>query len=176
MSYCKYVKTLDKDNLHRIYHNKYYGVRIKDDNELFGRLILEINQAGLSWNTILNKENNFRKAYNDFDINIISNYKDKDIKRLLGDVGIIRNNLKILAVINNANIIKSIQKEYKDDKSGFYKWIRENNFKDIKVAIKVFKKKGFKFVGGEILSEFLMSIGEYKSAHESWCDKYRVVR
>jgi DNA-3-methyladenine glycosylase I len=76
-SYCKYIETLASDNLHKIYHDTQYGFEIFDDNELFGRLILEINQAGLSWTTILNKQENFRKAYHNFDIQKIANYQAK---------------------------------------------------------------------------------------------------
>ena len=101
MSYCKHVKNLDADNLHSIYHDTQYGFPINSDNELFGRLFLEINQAGLSWNTILNKQDNFRQAYSNFSVTKVANYKAKDKKRLLNDAGIIRNRLKVDAAIHN---------------------------------------------------------------------------
>ena len=94
-SYCDYVESLDKNNIHKIYHDEQYGFKIDDDNELFGRLILEINQAGLSWTTILVKQNNFRKAFSDFKIQKIAKYGEDDINRLLSNSGIIRNKLKI---------------------------------------------------------------------------------
>jgi DNA-3-methyladenine glycosylase I len=93
-AYCNFVSQLEIDHLHRIYHDTAYGFPIKEDNELFGRLILEINQAGLSWTTILKKEQNFRKAYHAFNIKKIASYKEKDRERLLNDAGIIRNRLK----------------------------------------------------------------------------------
>lgn len=101
-SYCNAVGNLEKNNVHRIYHDTAYGFPLQDDNELFGRLILEINQAGLSWTTILNKQESFRKAYSNFDIVLIANYDSSDFERLLQDAGIIRNKLKINAAIENA--------------------------------------------------------------------------
>ena len=103
---------IHKNNVHKIYHDTQYGYALDSDNELFGRLILEINQAGLSWNTILNKQDNFRKAYSNFSIKTIANYNDKARTRLLNDAGIIRNRLKINAVIYNAQIIIQIQKKF----------------------------------------------------------------
>ena len=84
-SYCEYVETLEEDNLNRIYHDTQYGFPILSDNELFGRLILEINQAGLSWTTILKKQNNFRKSFSNFEIKKIANYEEKEIKLLLNN-------------------------------------------------------------------------------------------
>ena len=108
-SYCEYVNTLDKSHVDKIYHDTQYGFPVEDDNELFGRLILEINQAGLSWTTILKKQENFRKAYANFDVKKVSEYEQKDIQRLLLDSGIIRNKLKINAAIFNAKKIVLIQ-------------------------------------------------------------------
>ena len=111
-TYCEYVRKLPKDDLNRMYHDTEYGFPLTNDNELFGRLILEINQAGLSWTTILKKKENFRKSFDNFDIKKISKYQEKDIERLLEDRSIIRNKLKINAVIFNAEKVISIQKEY----------------------------------------------------------------
>ena len=110
-TYCQYVKPLGLDNLHKIYHNTQYGFPILSDNELFGRLILEINQAGLSWTTILKKQNNFRKSFSNFNIEKIANYVEEEINSLLKNPGVIRNKLKINAVIFNANRILEIQKK-----------------------------------------------------------------
>jgi len=88
--YCDYTSKLEKNNLHRIYHDTQYGFLVKDDNELFGRLILEINQAGLSWETILKKQNNFKIAYDNFNIEKIASYDKNDISRLLNNAEIIR--------------------------------------------------------------------------------------
>src|SRR5689334_17756771 len=100
MSYCAAIETMqpeEKKALHKNYHDNHYGFPIHDDNELFGRLVLEINQAGLSWETILKKESSFRKAYSDFDIEQVAAYTEADRERLLADTGIIRNKLKINA-------------------------------------------------------------------------------
>src|SRR5438067_10313298 len=112
MSYCDFVLNAGKDSVHRSYHDKEYGFPLNNDNDLFARLILEINQAGLSWETILKKKDNFFKAFDDFNIEKVSRYTDKKVEKLLLDAGIIRNRLKIEATINNAKRIKEIQKEF----------------------------------------------------------------
>lgn len=110
MSYCSYIEYLsgDKKELHKNYHDSHCGFSIHDDNELFGRLILEINQAGLSWETVLKKEATFRIAYNNFSIKKVAAYTQADRERLLEDVGIIRNKLKVNAAIENAKAILSL--------------------------------------------------------------------
>src|SRR5438874_13767144 len=107
MSYCSVIEHMpeDKKAIHKPYHDDQYEFPIHDDNELFCRLILEINQAGLSWTTILKKQDNFRKAYNNFNIKKVAAYTDKDVQRLLNDPGIIRNRLKINAAVENAKTI-----------------------------------------------------------------------
>src|SRR5688572_42213 len=99
MYYCSAIEstTDDRKALHKNYHDNHYGYPIHDDNELFGRLIMEINQAGLSWETILKKETSFRKAYGNFNIKKVSAFSEKDRERLMADAGIIRNRLKINA-------------------------------------------------------------------------------
>lgn len=166
MSYCAYIKTLSGDDakLHSDYHDNHYGYPIQDDNELFGRLLLEINQAGLNWLTILKKADNFRLVYNDFDIETVANYHAKDFERLMSDAGIIRNRLKINAAIYNAQQILLIQKEY-----GSFKCWLDYHIKNTKEQwVKLFKKT-FKFTGGEIVSEFLMSTGYLEGAHDADC-------
>ena len=108
-SYCDYVKDLDADNIHRIYHDTQYGFPVESDDELFCRLILEINQAGLSWDTVLRKQNNFRRAYSNFSIEKVAAYGSEDEERLLSDKGIIRNKLKVKAAIYNANQILKLK-------------------------------------------------------------------
>lgn len=166
MSYCTYIRSLEKGekSLHREYHDKLYGFPIKDDDELFGRLILEINQAGLSWDTILKKQDNFRKAYHGFSIKKIASYKEKDIERLLNDAGIIRNRLKVLAAVENAKTILAIQKEM----GSFQNWLAHHHPKTKEEWVKLFKKH-FKFTGGEIVNEFLMSTGYLPGAHDQDC-------
>lgn len=170
-SYCEFVETLDKKNVHRVYHDQYYGFPIKNDNELFERLVLEINQAGLSWNTILNKQKNFKKAFHNFNIKKVASYKNADRKRLLSDSGIIRNRLKIDATIHNANVILDIKKEF----GSFKKWLdhHKSNTKD--EWVKLFKKT-FKFTGGEIVSEFLMSTNYLSGAHIKDCHIYKKIK
>jgi DNA-3-methyladenine glycosylase I len=170
-TYCNYVSNLERENVHRIYHDTQYGFPIESDNELFGRLILEINQAGLSWDIILNKEANFRVAYDHFNITKVANYSEKDETRLLSNAGIIRNKLKIKAVIYNAQQIELLRKEH----GTFKNWLDINHPKPKKEWIKLFKKT-FKFTGGEITSEFLMSTGYLAGAHSSDCPIYKEVQ
>ena len=166
MSYCQYIPTMAEPSksLHKNYHDNHYGFPIHDDNELFGRLILEINQAGLSWETILKKESTFRKAYDDFNIEIVASYTEADRERLLSDAGIIRNKLKVNAAIENAKTILILQKEF----GSFEKWLEHHHPKSREEWVKIFKKT-FKFTGGEIVNEFLMSIGYLKGAHAEDC-------
>ena len=172
MSYCKFIKNGPKHkvDIHKKYHDTQYGFPIKDDNELFCRLILEINQAGLSWETILKKEESFRKAYSQFDIKKVSKYSEKDFSRLMNDPGIIRNRLKINAAIENAKKILEIQKEF----GSFEKWLNQNHPKTKQDWVKLFKKN-FKFTGGEIVSEFLMSIGILPGSHSKDCPIHQKV-
>lgn len=172
MTYCDYIATSNDSAIeyHKEYHDKYYGFPIYDDNELFGRLILEINQAGLSWSTILKKEQNFRKAYSNFDIKSVANYGIEDEARLLSDVGIIRNRLKVNAAIQNAKSILEIQNEY----GSFKNWLDQNHPKTKDEWVKIFKKV-FKFTGGEIVNEFLTSSGYLEGAHSSDCPIYKKV-
>ena len=165
MSYCIYCKTLPNENHHRIYHDFHYGFAIDDDNELFGRLILEINQAGLSWDLILKKQDNFRIAFDNFDIEKIAAYSNIKVEELVLDAGIIRNRLKINAVIHNAKVITELKKEFKS----FKNWIEFHHPKIKEEWVKLFKKT-FKFTGGEIVNEFLMSTGYLNGAHDDNCD------
>lgn len=172
-SYCDYVESLKSDEikeLNRTYHDTQYGFPIHNDNELFGRLILEINQAGLSWNTILKKQDNFRKAYDGFDIARIANYGEAERARLLSDSGIIRNRLKVDAVIFNAKAIVAIIKEY----GSFENWLNCHHPRTKGEWVKLFKKQ-FKFVGGEIVGEFLISTGYLKGAHKESCPIQRKI-
>ncbi len=167
MSYCNYCSNLEEGNHHKVYHDNQYGFKIDSDNELFGRLILEINQAGLSWNTILLKQENFRNAFDNYDISIIANYGEEKINSLLQDAGIIRNKLKVNAVVYNAQQILKIQEEF----GSFKNWIEHHHPLSKEEWVKLFKKY-FKFVGGEIVNEFLMSTSYLKGAHEESCPIY----
>jgi DNA-3-methyladenine glycosylase I len=167
-SYCEAVAAMDKNNLHKIYHDTAYGFPIDNDDELFERLVLEINQAGLSWSTILNKQENFKKAYKNFSIKKVADFKEKDFETLMNDAGIIRNRLKINAAIENAKTILSIQKEY----GSFKKWIDHHHPKTKEEWVKIFKNT-FRFTGGEIVNEFLMSTGYLRGAHIESCPVYK---
>lgn len=167
MSYCSAIPHMQPEErkaLHKNYHDNHYGFPIHDDNELFGRLILEINQAGLSWETILKKEDGFRKAYANFNIEKVANFTETDRERLLQDAGIIRNKLKVNAAIENAKTILQLQQEF----GSFEKWLEHHHPKTKAEWIKLFKKT-FKFTGGEIVGEFLMSIGYLPGAHDASC-------
>lgn len=172
MSYCRAIETMPdhKKDLHKAYHDKQYGFPINDDNELFCRLVLEINQAGLSWETILKKETSFRKAYHNFNIKKVASYTEADRERLLQDPGIIRNKLKVNAAIENARTILALQKEF----GSFQNWLSHHHPKRKEEWVKLFKKT-FKFTGGEIVNEFLMSIGFLEGAHTADCRIYKQV-
>ncbi|MBL7752591.1 MAG: DNA-3-methyladenine glycosylase I [Chitinophagaceae bacterium] len=172
MSYCSFIQNLKpgEQEQHRVYHDKFYGFPIPDDNELFCRLILEINQAGLSWTTILNKQENFRAAYHGFEIKKVAAYKEKDFNRLMGDAGIIRNRLKIQAAIENAKTILGIQKEH----GSFRQWLDHHHPLTKDEWTKLFKKT-FRFTGGEIVNEFLMSTGYLPGAHTEDCPIHKKV-
>ncbi|MDB5229499.1 MAG: DNA-3-methyladenine glycosylase [Chitinophagaceae bacterium] len=172
MSYCSAIETMQAERkiLHKNYHDKLYGFPIHDDNELFCRLVLEINQAGLSWETILKKEKTFRKAYHNFNIRKVAAYTEADRERLLLDAGIIRNRLKINAAIENAKTIRQIQKEF----GSFENWLQQHHPKTKQEWVKLFKQT-FKFTGGEIVNEFLMSIGYLDGAHSPDCKIYKIV-
>ena len=170
MSYCEFVWQMDKNNVHVHYHDREYGFPIHDDNELFARLVLEINQAGLSWTTILNKKENFYKAYQNFDIAKVAKFKETQRKRLLNDVGIIRNRLKIDAAIENAKQIQKIQMEF----GSFSKWLNKHHPLPKEEWVKLFKKT-FRFTGGEIVNEFLVSTGYLPGAHVKECAIYEKV-
>lgn len=167
MSYCEFAAQQDEYNVHRIYHDLQYGTPLTNDNELFGRLILEINQAGLSWTTILNKEANFRAAFDDFDIQKIAQYDEAKCDELMNNSGIIRNRLKINATIYNAQQVIEIQKEF----GTFKHWLDQQGKLSKLEWVKIFKKR-FKFVGGEIVNEFLMSLNYLPGAHQLSCFRY----
>lgn len=173
MSYCKYIDSIESEEkkfLHKNYHDNFYGFPVDDDNELFGRLILEINQAGLSWEIVLKKEAGFREAYDNFDIAKVAAYSEKDVIRLMGNPKIVRNRLKINAAIENAKVVLRIQKEC----GSFKKWLESNCPKEKGEWVKLFAKT-FKFTGGEIVGEFLTSIGYLSGAHDKDCPIYKKI-
>ena len=157
-------------DLNILYHDNLYGFPVFSDEELFERLVLEINQAGLSWSTILNKQENFRKALHDFNIEIVAAYGEIERNRLLQDAGIIRNRLKIDAAIHNAGVILRLQEEF----GSFKAWLDEHHPKTKTEWVRLFAKT-FRFTGGEIVNEFLMSTGYLEGAHVPDCFLYEKV-
>lgn len=153
---------------HGPYHDREYGFPIEADTALFERLMLEINQAGLSWLTILKKREAFRRAYSGFVPELVAAYGDADRARLLDDPGIIRNRLKVDAAIANARVIM----EMRNTHGSFAGWLAAHHPATREEWVKVFKKT-FRFTGGEIVNEFLMSIGYLPGAHVSSCPVYQ---
>jgi DNA-3-methyladenine glycosylase I len=171
MTYCEYLNTITGEALllHKEYHDNHYGFPLDDDDKLFERLMFEINQAGLNWILILKKQHNFRKAFDNFSIEKVAAYGEEDFKRLMNDEGIIRNRLKINAAIGNAKVILKL----KDDFGSFRNWIELNsrNISSLPEWTKLFRRT-FKFTGGEIVNEFMMSIGYLPGAHSPECPVY----
>jgi DNA-3-methyladenine glycosylase I len=170
-SYCDYVQTHPEDTFNGTYHDTQYGFPLMDDNLLFERLIFEINQAGLSWITILKKAENFRLAYDQFDIDKVAGYEMADRARLLADAGIIRNRLKVNAAIENARRIRTLRAEY----GSFRGWLDGHHPQPLDGWVKLFKGT-FLFTGGEIVKEFLISAGYLPGAHIPDCPIYSVVK
>jgi DNA-3-methyladenine glycosylase I len=154
--------------LHGPYHDHEYGFPQREEAVLFERLLLEINQAGLSWETMLRKRDGFRAAYSGFDVDRVARYGERDRARLLADPGIIRNRLKVEAAIHNARVIQQLR----DTHGGFAAWLDAHHPLPKAEWVKLFKKT-FRFTGGEITGEFLMSLGYLPGAHRQDCPAYR---
>lgn len=155
---------------HGPYHDGEYGFPSGDDRVLFERLVLEINQAGLSWLTILKKREAFRAAFDDFDIDRIAAYGEAERARLLADAGIIRNRLKVDAVIENARRIIALRETH----GSFDGWLRAHHPLTKAEWVKLFGRT-FRFTGGEIVGEFLMSLGYLPGAHQPDCPVHAAV-
>ena len=169
-SYCEYVRAHPEDEYNRLYHDAQYGFPLSQDHLLFERFIFEINQAGLSWITILRKAGNFRRAYEDFDIDRIASYGQRDVTRLLSDAGIIRNRLKINAAIENAKRLQTLRSEF----GACNNWLDAHSSLTLEEWTRLFKRT-FVFTGGEIVREFLVSTGYLPGAHEEDCAVYKTV-
>ena len=161
MSYCDVAPG---DPLHGPYHDREYGFPLRKDAELLERLALEINQAGLSWATILRKRENFRTAFEGFDPEVVARYGAREKKRLLADAGIIRNRLKVEAVIHNAGVVLALRKSH----GSFAAWIDAHHPLPKDQWVKLFEAT-FRFTGGEIVNEFLVSTGWLPGAHLPSC-------
>jgi len=157
---------------HGPYHDSEHGFPLRGDAELFERLVLEINQAGLSWLTILKKREAFRRAYDGFDPEVVAGYRARDRRRLLADAGIVRNRLKVDAAIANAGRILELRGSH----GSFAGWLDAHHPHSRDEWVKLFKRT-FRFTGGEIVGEFLMSIGYLPGAHHPDCPVYaRILR
>jgi DNA-3-methyladenine glycosylase I len=167
MSYCTIAPG---HPLHQPYHDNEYGFPVTDESALFERLVLEINQAGLSWLTILRKRDNFRAAFNNFEVDRVVAYGAEDRARLLADSGIIRNRLKVEAAITNATRIQ----QFRGSHGSFAQWLEAHHPRDKAAWVKLFKQT-FVFTGGEITGEFLLSIGYLPGSHDETCPAYKKI-
>jgi DNA-3-methyladenine glycosylase I len=157
--------------LHGPYHDHEYGFPVRDDDRLFERLVLEINQAGLSWLTILKKREAFLEAFDGFEIGRVARFTPAKRERLMNNAAIIRNRLKIEAAVENARRIVKLRKSH----GSFAGWLDAQHPRPKPEWIKLFKAQ-FVFTGGEITGEFLLSTGYLPGAHEQKCPVYaRVV-
>lgn len=159
--YCDYAP---QHPVHGPYHDHEYGFPLRDDDALFERLVLEINQAGLSWLTILNKRAGFRRAYHGFSIERVAAYDEAERARLLDDAGIVRNRLKVNAAIENARRILALRERH----GSFAGWLDQHHPLPKPEWVRLFKRS-FVFTGGEITGEFLMSTGYLPGAHRDDC-------
>lgn len=186
------IKTVDRcnwvgnDELMQEYHDKEWGVPEHDDQILFEFLILEGMQAGLSWSTILNKRENFRKAFDNFDYEKIAKYNEKKIESLLENKGIIRNRLKIKSSITNAKSFLKVREEFGSFDKYLWNFVDNkpinNGWKQLQeipantelsnLISKDLKKRGFKFIGTTIVYAYMQSIGLVND-HIISCYKYQ---
>lgn len=166
-SYCEYLHEHPEDSLNKLYHDNEYGFPLTKDAGLLERLAQEINQAGLSWTLILKRKDNFHRAFDGFDVDTVAAYREQDVARLLADAGIIRNRLKVNAVIENARRIQSLRPEF----GSFKGWLDVHHPLNLEEWTKLFKKT-FVFTGGEIVKEFLVSSGYLPNAHDQDCPVY----
>jgi DNA-3-methyladenine glycosylase I len=150
--------------IHALYHDTEYGFPSDDENVLFERLVLEINQAGLSWVTILKKRSAFRAALAEFEVDRVAAFGPSDIDRLLADSGIVRNRLKIEATIENAKRVQALRRSH----GSFSGWLEMHHPRSAAEWTRVFRQT-FRFTGGQIVNEFLLSLGYLPGAHEPEC-------
>ena len=171
--YCEYA---NHNEAHKIYHDTEYGFpligknKYCDERYLFELQSLELFQAGLSWDLILKKRKTIVSAFENFNVDIVAAYTKEDIKRLLHDPGIIRNKLKVNSIIENAKRIKKLR----ECNDGFSSWIAENHPLTREEWTKLFRKN-FKFMGSEIVNEFLMCIGYLPGSHHEKCLTFKKI-
>jgi DNA-3-methyladenine glycosylase I len=153
--------------IHETYHASEHGFPSRDESVLFERLCMEIMQAGLSWSLVLQRRATMRIAFTGYDVDAVAAYGEADVTRLMADPGIVRNRLKILAIIHNAGVIKALRTSH----GGFAAWLDAHHPLDKPEWVRLFKRQ-FRFTGGEITGEFLMSLGWLPDAHSPDCPIY----
>ena len=153
--------------VHDHYHAREYGFPQREESVLFERLLLEINQAGLSWELMLKKREGFRRAYAGFEVDAVAAFGPAEVSALLADAAIVRNRLKIHAAIHNAQVIQQLRHSH----GSFAGWLDAHHPRPKADWVKLFKKT-FRFTGGEITGEFLMSLGYLPGAHQPQCPVY----
>ncbi len=163
----------EKDDLYREYHDKEWGKPVYDDETLFEFLVLESFQAGLSWYTILKKRESFKEAFDNFDYNVIAEYKQDKVETLMQNEGIIRNRLKILATINNAQRFMEVQEEFGSFSKYIWSFVdgkpiinSPKELKDVPATTEIsyklakdLKKRGFKFLGSTVVYAHMQATG-----------------
>lgn len=169
-TYCQAIQKGQLSELHQDYHNKSYGFPPKDDHELFSKMLMEMNQAGLSWDIVLKKKDSIREAYAHFDIAMVAQFNETRIEEMLQNPGIIRMRAKIQAAISNAQKIQALQQTH----GSFSAWLDQESPKPIEDWVKLFKKT-FRFMGKETTKEFLMATGYIKGAHEESCPVHQEI-
>ena len=176
-----------KDNLMASYHDKEWGVPVHNDQRLFEVLILDGAQAGLSWRTILNKRDNYRQAFDNFEVKKVAKYDSKKIQLLLQNAGIVRNKLKIASAIKNAKVFIKIQKEFGSFDEYIWRFVKgkqvKNKWKHLsdvpaktELSDKIsddLKYRGMSFVGSTIIYAVMQTIGMVND-HEVSCFRYKV--
>lgn len=168
-SYCAFASG---HPVHGPYHDHEHGAPSRDEAVLFERLCMEIMQAGLSWDTVLRRRGSMRAAFEGYDVDRIAAYGPADQARLLADPGIIRNRLKVEAIIANAQVVRGMR----DSHGGFAAWVDAHHPRDKAAWVKLFRAT-FRFTGGEIVGEFLMSLGWLPGAHAPDCPAFaRIAR
>jgi DNA-3-methyladenine glycosylase I len=166
-TYCSYARS--RDDHHREHHDTEHGILPRNDDDLFRRLMLEISQAGLSFDTVLKRKHGIYRAFHSVDK--VAKFGAVQVKKLMQDAGIIRNRLKILAAITNARKIKELQREH----GSFRHWLDAHHPRTREEWVKLFRKT-FTFTGGEIVNEFLMSTGYLPGAHDADCPMFKKTR
>lgn len=166
-----YCKIAPGHEFHGPYHDTEYGFPSRDERVLHERLALEIFQAGLSWLIVLKKRAGMNAAFDGFDVDRVAAYGARDVRRLLADEGIIRNRLKVDAIIDNAKRIQDLRGSH----GGFAAWLDAHHPASKEDWVRLFRKT-FRFTGGEVVSEFLMSLGYLPGAHAPDCPVHRRIR